>query len=113
MLSQGLHDVEEKYICLKSGGTNLTGEKKLVVQDRVIQFEPKGGADKEQDCKVALEVTKKMGSKPDGGDEEQDGEDDHQAVEHEDAGEEGGEQQSWRKKARHILDLGLRQKNLF
>ena len=48
-----------------------------------------------------------MGSKPDGGDEEQDGEDDHQAVEHEDAGEDRGQQQSWRKKA--ILDSGLRQ----
>ena len=61
-----------------------------------IQFEPKGGADKKQEeCKVVLEVR----SKPDGGDEEQDGEDDHQAVEHEDAGEDRGQQQSWRKKA--------------
>ena len=44
-----------------------------------------------------------MESKPDGGDEEQDGEDDHQAVEHEDAGEGRGEQQSWRKKTKHIF----------
>ena len=37
-------------------------------------------------------------SEPDGRDEEQDGKDDHQAVEHEDTGEEGREQQSWRKR---------------
>ena len=36
-------------------------------------------------------------SEPDGRDEEQDGKDDHQAVEHEDTGEERGEQQSWKK----------------
>ena len=71
----------------------------MVVHNQ-IQFEPKRGADKKQgDCKVVLEVVKKMGSKPDGGDEEQDGEDDHQAVEHEDASEDRGQQQSWRKKA--------------
>ena len=45
----------------------------------------------------------KIESKPDGGDEKQDGEDDHQAVEHEDAGEDGGEQQGWRKKTKHIF----------
>ena len=44
-------------------------------------------------------------SEPDGRDEEQDGKDDHQAVEHEDTGEERGEQQSWKKTYRKYLDL--------
>ena len=64
-----------------------------------IQFEPKGG----EGGLGCLGGDQEAGqSKPDGGDEEQDGEDDHQAVEHEDTGEERGEQQSWRKKRGNI-----------
>ena len=44
-------------------------------------------------------------SEPDGRDEEQDGKDDHQAVEHEDTGEERGEQQSWKKTNLKYLDF--------
>ena len=71
----------------------------FIVQDQLIQFEPKGG----EGGLGCLGGDQEAGqSKPDGGDEEQDGEDDHQAVEHEDTGEERGEQQSWRKKRGNI-----------